>query len=145
MKIKTSRLIKGQGVLVGFESLDEDIGLGDTLVHEELAWRVIDVQRKVGKLLLDGKGGIPAPGLEVRVVKPDLLDQPLKSITLRQFLDVWAKDQKDRMELADALRVLNKAIDRLELNMHGDGDAMMSNLKNVREAFNAIPPKWFHR
>lgn len=78
------------------------------------------------------------------MTEKNILDQEVSKVTLRDLLDALGKESKERSELAGVLRDLNKAIDGMELNMHGSGDKMMSKLKDVREAFNRIPPKWFY-
>jgi ElaB/YqjD/DUF883 family membrane-anchored ribosome-binding protein len=57
---------------------------------------------------------------------------------------VLGRESKERTELAGILRDLNKAIDAMESCMHGTMDTSMTKLKNLRETFNRIPPKWFH-
>lgn len=73
-----------------------------------------------------------------------LLNQEVGKVTLRDFLDVLGRESKERVELAGILRDINTAINELELNMHGKGDQMMTRLKRLRDAFNRIPPRWFH-
>lgn len=73
-----------------------------------------------------------------------LLDQEVGKVTLRDLLDVLARESAERVILAKDLQELNAAINELELNMHGAGDKMMAKLKKLRDAFNRIPPKWFH-
>lgn len=73
-----------------------------------------------------------------------ILDEMVGKITLGEFLDVLGRESKERMELAGVLRSINTALDTLELDLHGRGDQTMTKLKNLRDAFNRIPPKWFH-
>ncbi len=76
-----------------------------------------------------------------------LLDQEVGRVTLRNFLDILGRESKERIELAGVLRDLNKAIDGVECSNEADdsrAEKRMAALKNLRDTFNRIPPKWFH-
>jgi len=79
--------------------------------------------------------------------EPSLLDREVGKVTLREFLDALGRESVERRELSGVLRDLNRAIDRMECANEADdsrAEKRMSALKNLRETFNRIPPKWFH-
>lgn len=149
--------IKGRGTVtvVTFYHSEKIVKVGDILTDGKGDWRVTGVElssptkhpNDVGLILnrIDGIGP-PDKSTELVVKRVPLLDQELGRVTLRQFLDVWAKDQKDRVELAGELQKLGNAINMMELSVHHEAaDVRMQALKGLREAYNRISPKWFHR
>jgi len=73
-----------------------------------------------------------------------LLDQELGRVTVRQFLDAFARDQVDRVELAEVLQDLGIALNRLEVLLKEEHVVRLAGFKKVRETFNRISAKWFH-
>jgi hypothetical protein len=79
-----------------------------------------------------------------------LLDQPVGRVTLRDFLNMLARHNAEEAELAKTLRGLNTAINALETTISPnpggkpEAERQMARLKNLRETFNRIAPKWFH-
>ena len=76
-----------------------------------------------------------------------LLEEKLSNITLGEFLEVWTKDQQDRQELVGILQELGQTINMVELtiSLQKGKEQQQAALKRMRETFNQIPPKWFHR
>lgn len=95
-----------------------------------------------------GKVGDYAYEQELKAIKErSLLQQEVGKITLGEFLDALGRESKERVELAGILRNLSRAIDGMELSNVADdsrAEKRMAALKNLRETFNRIPPKWFH-
>lgn len=75
--------------------------------------------------------------------EPSLLDMTVANITVRDAIEVFISQSAERIELADVLRALDKALMKLELHLHQDG--RQSAFKELRETFNRIKPKWFHK
>ena len=73
-----------------------------------------------------------------------LLAKPLGSLTLGQFFDAWNREQKDQVALTRTLRDLSKALDRMETVIPNEKTDQVEALKQLRETFNRISPKWFH-
>jgi hypothetical protein len=77
----------------------------------------------------------------------NILEEKLSNITMRQFLEVWAKEQQDRAELAKLLQDFGTCLNAIELSLlpGRSNDVVHAALKNLRETYNKIPLKWFHR
>jgi len=156
MKVQDVIDIKGRGTVVVVEFIQGDkiVKVGDILTDGKGDWRITGVELSspihsrddVGLILnrIDGIGP-PDKGAELALKPVPLLDQELGRVTLRQFLDAFAKDQADRVELAGALQKLGHAVNHLELVLDKEHDVRHAGLKQMREAFNCISPKWFHR
>jgi hypothetical protein len=157
MKVKEVITRKGNNTLVVIDELPYEAKLGSLLSDGERTWRITGAEgfgpplglhrrrgHEVSLILkeLDGGDTLPEVGDELVLKEKDLLDEEVGKVTLRQFLEVWQRDQKDRIELAEALLGLHRAINAHECIVPNHA---MHTLKALREAFNAIPPKWFHK
>jgi hypothetical protein len=153
MKVKDVHTIKGRGTVVVVDELPGNVGVGDDLVCGKYGWRIRGIEwggtsrpRVNAGLILNGHvADMPEEGDELKHKPRELLDEKLGAITLRQLLEALERQSAERQELATILKDLNRAIDSLERGVGGDNPNLMALFKQMREAFNAIPPKWFHR
>ncbi len=163
MKVKQQFDIKGRGTIIVVEDFPRTVCVGDKVYRGKKSWTIKGcelggVGKDVGLLLSGPMGGLPIEGDKLHTQPDTVLDMELGRITLRQFLEVWAKDQKDRVELAGILQKVSVAINVLETKLTHIGVIVpgaeenrrtvsdrKAAFKELREAFNKIPPKWFHR
>ena len=152
MKVTAIRHIKGRGHLIVVDELPGNIKPKDILVTGNGGqWRICSIELQGGRhprigacLALNGHvDDLPLEGNVLSLKPREVLKEKLSAITVEEFLEVWTKDQKDRVELAGVLKELNQTIDALEIGIGGTRE--MGLFKQMREAFNKIPPKWFHR
>jgi hypothetical protein len=151
MRVKSVHSRKGApGHIVVIEDLPRSLEPGDSLTCGDKKWMVSNIEYGHGPpaLILCSGTGYPEVDDELTWEAPELLDRPLKAITLRQLLEAMEKRSKERQELVDILKDLSHAINHLELRLSSDDASVyqrMNAFKKMRETFNRIPPKWLHR
>lgn len=132
------------GSIVVVEDIPRSVQPGDTLRCGEREWYIVNVEYGHGPpaLILKGRP-FPEEGDKLEWDPPDLLDRPLKALTVREAIEILAHESKERQELSKLLKAMQHALNVHEMAINTDN--RMNTFKLLRETFNKIPPKWFHK
>jgi hypothetical protein len=141
------------GTIVVVDNLPSEVRLGDIITNGEHEWFVVGAEgvspeHETGLALKEVSANniYPTAGEKLTLKPRPILDQELGRITVRNFIEIQERLSKERQDLATILKDLDKAIMHLELELiDSTPSSRMEAFKLLRETFNAIPPKWFHR
>lgn len=159
MRVKANMAVKGRGIVTVVEdTLQQQTQVGDVLTDGTCEWEVTGAElaglrRVQDEVTLHLRGvnntdreSFPDVNTELSVKPKPLLDQKIADLTVREAIEIVVKQSDERVDLAVTLKKLGTALTHLELRIGDDDEhARMDAFKHLRETFNEIPPKWFHR
>lgn len=160
MKVLSTYTVKGEGTIIVVDNCPPEVRLGDVVTNGTREWIIIGADSVIppkshhyetGLALKEVGGGAliqayPDEGEELTVKKLPLMEREVGRCTLGELVEVLGRASKEQQDLAVVLKDLVKAIMHLEMNINSKHqNVRMKAIKDVRETFNRIPPKWLHQ